>query len=120
MVFKVALYVSLSLFGLGLVYKLVSWFRCPIGGESRGISPARRFSSMVRGVTAVVFGRRVLLLGKIFFLDFQSYIYSSARNLALVGEKGLPLLCLCQCCYGTLRYADILLRQNEALFKDIT
>jgi heterodisulfide reductase subunit B len=54
------------------------------------------------------------------FLDFRSFLYSSARNLALAGEKGLPLLCLCQCCYGTLRYADILLRNNEALFKEIT
>jgi heterodisulfide reductase subunit B len=53
------------------------------------------------------------------FLDFQAYIYSSARNLALAGEKGLPLLCLCQCCYGTLRYADVLLRKNEPLFKEI-
>ena len=32
----------------------------------------------------------------------------------------MPLLCLCQCCYGTLRYADILLRNNEALLKEIT
>ena len=51
------------------------------------------------------------------FLDFQAFVYSSARNLALAGEKGQPLLCLCQCCYGTLRYADLLLRKNEALFK---
>jgi heterodisulfide reductase subunit B len=54
------------------------------------------------------------------FLDFRSFVYSSARNLALAGEKGLPLLCLCPCCYGTLRYADILLRQNEVLLKEIT
>ncbi|MCU0579578.1 MAG: CoB--CoM heterodisulfide reductase iron-sulfur subunit B family protein [Desulfobacterota bacterium] len=51
------------------------------------------------------------------FLDFQAFIYSSARNLALAGEKGRPLLCLCQCCYGTLRYADLLLRKNETLFR---
>jgi heterodisulfide reductase subunit B len=51
------------------------------------------------------------------FLDFQAFIYASARNLALAGEKGQPLLCLCQCCYGTLRYADLLLRKNEALLR---
>ena len=53
------------------------------------------------------------------FLDFRAFVYASARNLALAGEKGLPLLCLCQCCYGTLRYADLLLRKNEALFQEI-
>ncbi len=69
MLFRFALYFSLSLFGAGLIYKLVSWFRCPIGDQSRGISPLRRFSSAVRGLAAVLFGRRVLLLGKIFFAD---------------------------------------------------
>jgi heterodisulfide reductase subunit C len=69
MFFRFALYFSLSLFGAGLVYKLVSWFRCPIGDQSRGISPVRRFSSAVRGLTSVLFSRRILLLGKIFFGD---------------------------------------------------
>ncbi len=53
------------------------------------------------------------------FLDFKAFIFSSARNIALVGEKGLPLVCLCKCCYGTLRYADLLLRKNEALLKEV-
>ena len=53
------------------------------------------------------------------FLDFKAFIFSSARNIALAGEKGVPLLCLCKCCYGTLRYADFLLRKNEPLLKEI-
>ena len=53
------------------------------------------------------------------FLDFKAFIFSSARNIALVGERGLPLLCLCKCCYGTLRYADFLIRKNEALLKEV-
>jgi heterodisulfide reductase subunit B2 len=53
------------------------------------------------------------------FLDFKAFIFSSARNIALVGERGLPLLCLCKCCYGTLRYADFLLRKNEALLTEV-
>ena len=69
MLFRFTLYFSLALFGAGLVYKLVSWFRRPIGDQSREISPLRRFSSAVRGLAAVLFGRRVLLLGKIFFED---------------------------------------------------
>ncbi len=53
------------------------------------------------------------------FLDFKAFIFSAARNIALVGERGLPLLCLCKCCYGTLRYADLLIRKNEALSKEV-
>lgn len=53
------------------------------------------------------------------FLDFKSFVLSSARNIALVGEKGLPLVCLCKCCYGTLRYADLLLKQHEGLRQEM-
>jgi heterodisulfide reductase subunit B2 len=53
------------------------------------------------------------------FLDFKSFVFSSARNIALAGNKGLPLVCLCQCCYGTLRYADLLLKQHDDLRKEI-
>ncbi|MEW6186403.1 MAG: CoB--CoM heterodisulfide reductase iron-sulfur subunit B family protein [Thermodesulfobacteriota bacterium] len=53
------------------------------------------------------------------FLDFKAFVFSSARNIALAGKKGLPLVCLCKCCYGTLRYADVLLRQHENLRTEI-
>ncbi|MBA4392596.1 MAG: disulfide reductase [Desulfobacca sp.] len=53
------------------------------------------------------------------FLDFKAFIFSSARNIALAGQRGLPLLCLCKCCYGTLRYADLLLRNNDGLLKEV-
>jgi heterodisulfide reductase subunit B len=53
------------------------------------------------------------------FLDFKAFVFSSARNIALAGEKGLPLLCLCKCCYGTLRYADLLLKRHIDLRNEI-
>jgi len=53
------------------------------------------------------------------FLDFKSYIFSSARNIALAAPKGLPLVCLCKCCYGTLRYADWLMKENDDLRREI-
>lgn len=53
------------------------------------------------------------------FLDFKAFVFSSARNIALAGEKGLPLVCLCKCCYGTLRYADQLLKEHEDLRQEI-
>ncbi len=69
MFFRWALYFSLALFGAGLVYKLVYWFRCAIGDQSRGISPIRRLTSALRGLTSVLFSHRILLLGKILFQD---------------------------------------------------
>ncbi len=53
------------------------------------------------------------------FLDFKAFLYASARNIALAGRHGLALVCLCKCCYGTLRYADQLLRQHESLRQGI-
>jgi heterodisulfide reductase subunit B len=53
------------------------------------------------------------------FLDFKSFIFSSARNIALAGKRGLPLVCLCKCCYGTLRYTDLLVKQHENLREEL-
>ncbi|MBI4763289.1 MAG: CoB--CoM heterodisulfide reductase iron-sulfur subunit B family protein [Deltaproteobacteria bacterium] len=53
------------------------------------------------------------------FLDFKAFLFSSARNLSLAGRKGFPLVCLCKCCYGTLRYADLLLREHRELREEI-
>jgi heterodisulfide reductase subunit B len=53
------------------------------------------------------------------FLDFKAFIFSSARNIALAGKRGLPLVCLCKCCYGTLRYADLLVKQHKDLREEL-
>jgi heterodisulfide reductase subunit B len=53
------------------------------------------------------------------FLDFKAFLLSSARNLAIAGQGGLPLLCLCQCCYGALRYADLLIKKHPDLQKEV-
>ncbi len=48
-------------------------------------------------------------------LHFQSYICSSSRNLALAAAEGLPILTVCQCCYGSLKQADYFIGQNDDL-----
>jgi heterodisulfide reductase subunit B len=53
------------------------------------------------------------------FLDFKAFVFSSARNIAIAGQRGLPLLCLCQCCYGALRYADLLVKRHSDLRKEV-
>lgn len=52
-------------------------------------------------------------------IDFKSFVFSSARNIALAEKKGLDLITPCQCCFGTLKQAVWFLKQNEELRNDI-
>ena len=36
-------------------------------------------------------------------LNFESFILSAARNLALAENKGLTVLTPCKCCFGSLK-----------------
>jgi len=46
---------------------------------------------------------------------FDAYVLSSARNLALAERAKVDLLTVCSCCYGSLKQAGHLLRQDDAL-----
>ncbi len=52
-------------------------------------------------------------------IDFKVFLLSSARNLALAEKKNLHVMTLCKCCYGSLKKADILLRENSSLKKEV-
>lgn len=52
-------------------------------------------------------------------IDFKVYLLSSARNLALAEKRGLPLMALCKCCYGSLKKADSLMKENPSLRKEM-
>jgi len=51
--------------------------------------------------------------------DFKTFLLLSARNLALAEKQGLNLLTLCKCCYGSLKKADHLLREENSLNREI-
>jgi heterodisulfide reductase subunit B2 len=51
--------------------------------------------------------------------DFKAYILFSARNIALAETKGLDLLTLCKCCFGSLKKADHLLKEDTLLRDEI-
>jgi heterodisulfide reductase subunit B len=53
------------------------------------------------------------------YLHIRPFLLSSARNLALAEKLNLPLMTLCKCCYGSLRKADHLLKENTSLRKEI-
>jgi heterodisulfide reductase subunit B len=47
--------------------------------------------------------------------DFNTYLLFSARNLALAQKQGLNLMTLCKCCYGSLKKAAHLLKEDKHL-----
>jgi len=52
-------------------------------------------------------------------LNFQAFVLSAARNLALAEKHGLDILTPCKCCYGSLRHADRWLRERDDLRREI-
>ena len=46
-------------------------------------------------------------------LHADAHLVLAARNLALAAARGLDVLTLCQCCYGSLRHAQAVLRRHE-------
>ncbi len=47
--------------------------------------------------------------------DEHSYMLSSARNIALAEERGLNMLVLCKCCFGSLKKAEHQLKNDSTL-----
>ncbi len=52
-------------------------------------------------------------------IDFKIFLLSSARNLALAEKKNLNIMTLCKCCYGSLKKADFLMKENASLRKEV-
>lgn len=52
-------------------------------------------------------------------IEFKAFLLASARNLSLAEKKKLDVMALCQCCYGALKKAGFLLRENDSLRKEV-
>ena len=52
-------------------------------------------------------------------IEFKAFLLSSARNLALAEKKKLDVMTLCQCCYGSLKKASFLLKENASLRNEV-
>ena len=51
--------------------------------------------------------------------NYQAYILSSAKNLALAEKEQLNILTFCNCCYGSLKHAGHLLGTDESARDEI-
>jgi len=52
-------------------------------------------------------------------LDHKAFVLASARNLALAAKQNLNVISLCKCCYGSLKKADYLMKEDASLRKEI-
>lgn len=52
-------------------------------------------------------------------IEFKAFLLASARNLSLAEKKKLDVMTLCQCCFGTLKKANFLLREDASLRKEV-
>ena len=52
-------------------------------------------------------------------VDQKAFLFSSAVNLALAEAAEIDLLALCKCCFGTLKEAEHILKEQGALQKEV-
>jgi heterodisulfide reductase subunit B len=52
-------------------------------------------------------------------MGFKIFLLSAARNLALAEKKNLNVMTLCKCCYGSLKKADYLMKEDASLRKEV-
>src|SRR4030042_3374817 len=69
MFLSASLYIALSIFGLGLLYKISTWFRYKIGIQSIEIRASERFFSALKGILLTVLSPKILTLLKVFVFD---------------------------------------------------
>ena len=69
MFFTVSLYVALAMFGLGLIYKVSTWFRYNIGIAAEIIPPSARISAAVKGIFSCLFSAKIVALIKALIVD---------------------------------------------------
>lgn len=51
--------------------------------------------------------------------DQKTALTMAARNLAVAEKRGLPMMVLCKCCFGSLKKAAFMLAQNVKLLKKV-
>ncbi|MBW2039731.1 MAG: CoB--CoM heterodisulfide reductase iron-sulfur subunit B family protein [Deltaproteobacteria bacterium] len=52
-------------------------------------------------------------------INFKAFVLLSARNLALAEKEHLNIMTLCQCCFGSLKKANHLLKEDRSIRKEV-
>ena len=80
--FQIALYTSLLLCALGLLWRMSAWYRLRIGPDVQAVTLLQRWHATLRGLAGALFSRRLFdLLGALFFdVLLQRRLYRSDRS----------------------------------------
>ena len=80
--FHAALYASLLLCALGLLWRMAGWYRLRIGPDVQAVTLLQRWLATLRGLAGALFSRRLIdLLGALFFdVLLQRRLYRSDKS----------------------------------------
>lgn len=81
MFFSISLYVTLSIFILGLFWRISTWFRYSVGPGTREIKTSQRLFAAIKGIILTILSSKFLNLLNVFVLDvlFQRRIFMESR-----------------------------------------
>ena len=81
MFYNVAIYVALTIFGVGLIYKLAGWFRFTIGIDAAHMTISTRILTFLKGLAGVIFSGKLLKMVRVFIVDvvLQLHIFQNDR-----------------------------------------
>lgn len=69
MFYKISLFASLIVFGMGLLWKISGWFRYRTSSVAADLSTKARVFAAVRGILLTVFSKRILAVLRVLVLD---------------------------------------------------
>jgi heterodisulfide reductase subunit C/nitrate reductase gamma subunit len=69
MFFSISFYIALAIFGIGILYKVSTWFRYNTGIATGEVTTAARVAKAVKGIVATLFSGKIIVLLRIFILD---------------------------------------------------
>ena len=69
MFFTISLYVALAIFGVGLLYKISTWFRYRIGPDASQTPTSTRVAAAIGGISSTLFSGKFLTLLRVLVLD---------------------------------------------------
>lgn len=80
--FHAALYASLLLCALGLLWRMSAWYGLRIGPDVQAVTPVQRWRATLRGLAVALFSRRLFdLLGALFFdVLLQRRLYRTDKS----------------------------------------
>ncbi len=90
MFYTVSFYFSFTIFLVGLLYKVSTWFRHGVGIDAQQIPTSTRVASAIGGMFSVLFSARVFTLFKVFILD----VLFQVRTLRQDGYRWLMHMCI--------------------------